>query len=112
MRTPWYGAERVVASSINQFTDWPIIDLDLSSALGFVSSAPWAGLRWWHLDYRYIQKPQVNLGVEYISTTMTNGTVMLEYLDNQGAWVNIDEATIPVVSGDLQLRFTITDLYY
>ena len=38
-----------------------------------------------------------------------NGTVTLEYKDNQGAWVMIHEATKPVVSSDFQLRFTITD---
>ena len=112
MRTPWYGAERVVASSINQFTDWPIIDLDLSSgALDSVSSAP-CGLDsdggTWTTDT--IQKPAgQSWGRVHFDHNDENGTVMLEYLDNQGAWVNIDEATIPVVSGDLQLRFTITD---
>ena len=112
MRTPWYGAERVVASSINQFTDWPIIDLDLSSGtLDSVSSAP-CGLDsdggTWTTDT--IQKPAgQSWGRVHFDHNDENGTVMLEYLDNQGAWVNIDEATIPVVSGDLQLRFTITD---
>ena len=112
MRTPWYGAERVVASSINQFTDWPIIDLDLSSGtLDSVSSAP-CGLDsdggTWTTDT--IQKPAgQSWGRVHFDHNDENGTVMLEYLDNQGAWVNIDETTIPVVSGDLQLRFTITD---
>ena len=112
MRTPWYGAERVVASSINQFTEWPIIDLDLSSGtLDSVSSAP-CGLDsdggTWTTDT--IQKPAgQSWGRVHFDHNEENGTVMLEYLDNQGAWVNIDEATIPVVSGDLQLRFTITD---
>ena len=112
MRTPWYGAERVVASSINQFTGWPIIDLDLSSGtLDSVSSAP-CGLDsdggTWTTDT--IQKPAgQSWGRVHFDHNDENGTVMLEYLDNQGAWVNIDEATIPVVSGDLQLRFTITD---
>lgn len=112
MRTPWYGAERVVASSINQFTDWPIIDLDLSSGtLDSVSSAP-CGLDsdggTWTTDT--IQKPAgQSWGRVHFDHNDENGTVMLEYLDNQGAWVNIDEATIPVVSGDLQLRFTISD---
>ena len=31
MRTPWYGAERVVASSSFEFNNWPIIDLDITS---------------------------------------------------------------------------------
>ena len=112
MRTPWYGAERVVASSINQFTDWPIIDLDLSSGtLDSVSSAP-CGLDsdggTWTTDT--IQKPAgQSWGRVHFDHNDENGTVMLEYLDNQGAWVNIDEATIPVVSGDLQLKFTISD---
>ena len=112
MRTPWYGAERVVASSINQFTDWPIIDLDLSSGtLDSVSSAP-CGLDsdggTWTTDT--IQKPAgQSWGRVHFDHNDENGTVMLEYLDNQGAWVNINEATIPVVSSDLQLRFTITD---
>ncbi len=112
MRTPWYGAERVVASSINQFTDWPILDLDLSSGtLDSVSSAP-CGLDsdggTWTTDT--IQKPAgQSWGRVHFDHNDENGTVMLEYLDNQGAWVNINEATIPVVSSDLQLRFTITD---
>ena len=41
MRTPWYGAERVIASSINQFAEWPLIDLDLATGqLESVSIAP------------------------------------------------------------------------
>ena len=112
MRTPWYGAERVVATSINQFTEWPIIDLDLSSGtLNSVSTAP-CGLDssggTWTTDT--IAKPAgQSWGRIHFDHSDENGTVDLEYLDNQGAWVQIDEATIPVVSGDLQIRFTITD---
>ena len=41
MRTPWWGVERVVANSINQFTEWPIMDLDFSEGqLESVSTAP------------------------------------------------------------------------
>ena len=41
MRTPWYGAERVVASSSFEFNNWPIIDLDITSGtLSSVSTAP------------------------------------------------------------------------
>ena len=41
MRTPWYGAERVTSTSINQFTEWPIMDLDITTGvLTSVSTAP------------------------------------------------------------------------
>jgi hypothetical protein len=39
----------------------------------------------------------------------SNGTVGIEYLNNQGAWVTIESGLIPAASSDLQLRFTITD---
>ena len=112
MRTPWYGAERVIASSINQFTEWPLIDLDLATGqLESVSIAP-CGLDSdngvWTTDV--IQKPaEQSWGRIHFDHSEENGTIGLEYLDNQGAWVMIDEGTIPVVSGDLQLRFSITD---
>ena len=112
MRTPWYGAERVIASSINQFTEWPIIDLDFTMGqLESVSTAP-CGLDSdggsWTTDV--IEKPAgQSWGRVHVDHTDQNGTIGIEYLDNQGAWVMINEGTIPVVSGDLQLRFTITD---
>ena len=31
MRTSWYGAERVVATSNYEFNNWPLIDLDLNT---------------------------------------------------------------------------------
>ena len=113
MRTPWYGAERVVASSSFEFNNWPIIDLDITSGtLSSVSTAP-CGLDsdggTWTTDL--LEKPARQdwgrIHVEHLDEE--NGTVSIEYKDNQGAWVSIQEGTIPVVSSDLQLRFTITD---
>lgn len=112
MRTPWYGAERVTASSINQFTDWPIIDFDIASGeLSSVSTAPCGlssdGGTW---TTETIAKPAGQTwGRIHIDHDDTNGTVGIEYVDNQGAWVTIVPGLIPAVSSDLQLRFTITD---
>ncbi len=113
MRTPWYGAERVVASSSFEFNNWPIVDLDITSGtLSSVSTAPCGldsdGGTW---TTELLQKPARQdwgrIHVEHLDEE--NGTVSIEYKDNQGAWVSIQEGTIPVVSSDLQLRFTITD---
>ncbi len=113
MRTPWYGAERVVASSSFEFNNWPLIDLDLSSGtLNSVSTAP-CGLDsdggTWTTDL--LEKPAAQewgrLHLEY--SDEDNGTVDIEYKDNQGAWVSIQEGTKPIVSSALQLRFTITN---
>ena len=113
MRTPWYGAERVVATSSFEFENWPIINLDISTGtFDSVSIAP-CGLDsdggTWTTDS--IEKPaQQSWGrVNIDHTDEENGSVIIEYLDNQGAWVPILEDTIPVVSGDLQLRFTINN---
>ena len=113
MRTPWYGAERVVATSTFEFSNWPIIDLDITSGtLDSVSTAP-CGLDsdggTWTTDS--IEKPSgQNWGRIHVEHNgEENGTVGIEYKDNQGAWVSIQEGTIPVVSSDLQLRFAITD---
>ncbi|RJU86341.1 MAG: hypothetical protein DWC02_04505 [Candidatus Poseidoniales archaeon] len=112
MLTPWYGAERVTATSINQFTEWPIIDLDIASGqLSSVSTAP-CGLSsdggTWTTDS--IAKPAAqSWGRIHFEHDDSNGTIGVEYVDNQGAWVSIQPGLIPTVSGDLQLRFTITD---
>ena len=112
MRTAWYGAERVVASSINQFSEWPIMDLDLNTGqLDSVSTAPCGldsdGGTW---TTEILEKPaSQSWGRIHLDHSDSNGTVSIEYKDNQGAWVSIATRTIPVVSGDLQLRFTITD---
>ena len=112
MRTPWYGAERVTASSISQFTEWPIIDFPLTSGeLSSVSTAP-CGLSsdggTWTTDS--IAKPAGQTwGRIHFDHDDSNGTVGIEYADNQGAWVTIESGLIPAASSDLQLRFTITD---
>ena len=112
MRTPWYGAERVVASSINQFTEWPIIDLDFSKGeFESVSTAPCGldsdGGTW---TTEVIEKPpSQSWGRIHFAHSDETGSVTLEYRNEQGAWTGITAGTIPVVSGDLELRFTITD---
>ena len=113
MRTPWYGAERVVATSTFEFNNWPIIDLDITSGLlDSVSTAP-CGLDsdggTWTTDL--IEKPSgQNWGRIHVEHNgEENGTVGIEYKNNQGAWVPIQDGTIPVVISDLQLRFSITD---
>lgn len=112
MRTPWYGAERVVATSTNPFNNWPVLDLDTNSGdFNSVSIAPCGldsnGGTW---TTEVLEKPAGQTwGRVHLEHDSENGTVDIEYKDNQGAWVTIDEGNIPVVSGDLQLRFTITD---
>ena len=112
MRTPWYGAERVVASSINQFTEWPIIELDFSKGqFESVSSAPCGldsdGGTW---TTEVIEKPpSQSWGRIHFAHSDETGSVTLEYRNEQGAWTEITAGTIPVVSGDLELRFTIID---
>lgn len=112
MRTPWWGAERVVANSINQFTEWPIIDLDFSEGqLESVSTAPCGldsdGGTW---ITEIIEKPpSQSWGRIHFTHSDENGSITLDYKNNQGAWTGIASGTIPVVSGDLELRFTITD---
>ena len=112
MLTPWYGAERVTATSINQFTEWPIIELDTSTGqLSSVSTAPCGlssdGGTW---TTESIAKPaSQSWGRIHFEHDDSSGTVDVEYVDNQGAWVSIEPGLIPSVSGDLQLRFTITD---
>ena len=112
MRTSWYGAERVTASSISQFTEWPIIDLPLSSGeLSSVSTAP-CGLSsdggTWTTDS--VAKPAGQTwGRIHFDHDDSNGTVAIEYVNNQGAWVAIEPGLIPAASSELQLRFTITD---
>ncbi len=113
MTTPWYGAERVTASSINQFTEWPILDLNiLTGQLDSVSSAP-CGLDsnsngTWTTDSLELP-PGQSWGRIHVEHNNQNGSIGIEYLDNQGAWVSIEEGLIPSVSSDLQLRFTISD---
>jgi hypothetical protein len=108
MQTPWYGGERVTAMSSHPVDSWPIIDLDLSSGeMNSVSTAP-CGLEstggTWTPDV--IEKPAGQAwGRVHIDNE--NGSVGIEYLDNQGAWVSMNEGLIPTVSGDLELRFTI-----
>ena len=113
MRTAWYGAERVVATSNYEFNNWPLIDLDLNSGtLNSVSTAPCGldsdGGTW---TTEAMEKPPAQewgrIHLEH--SDEENGTVTIEYKDNQGAWVMIQEGTKPVVSSDLQLRFTISN---
>ena len=112
MRTSWYGAERVVATSTNQFSDWPVIDFDINSGqLNSVSSAP-CGLDsdggTWTTDP--IQKPAGQTwGRVHVEHSDDNGSVSIEYKNDQGDWINIATGTIPVISSDLELRFTITE---
>ena len=112
MTTPWYGAERVTATSINQFTDWPIMDLDFTTgALSSVSTAPCglnSELGTWTTDSLELPSGQ-SWGRIHVDHNDANGSIGIEYVDNQGAWVSIAEGLIPSVSSDLQLRFTITD---
>nr|MCS5526568.1 hypothetical protein [Candidatus Poseidoniales archaeon] len=108
MQTPWYGGERVTAMSSHPVDSWPIIDIDLSSGeMNSVSSAP-CGLEstggTWTPDV--IEKPAGQTWGR-VHVDNENGSVGIEYLDNQGAWVAMDEGLIPTVSGDLELRFTI-----
>ena len=108
METPWYGGERVVAMSSQPVESWPIIDLDLSNGqMDSVSIAP-CGLEstggTWTPDA--IEKP-AGQSWGRVHVDNENGSVEIEYLDNQGAWVAMDEGMIPSVSGDLELRFTI-----
>jgi len=112
MRTPWYGAERVTSTSINPFTKWPIMDLDFTTGvLSSVSTAP-CGLEsdggTWTTEVLELPASQA-WGRIHIDHDDANGSVGIEYVDNQGAWVSIADGLIPSVSGDLQLRFTITD---
>ena len=112
MRTPWYGAERVTSTSINQFTEWPLFDLDFTTgSLSSVSTAP-CGLEsdggTWTTESLEVPAGQA-WGRIHVDHNDQNGSVGIEYVDNQGAWVSIGEGLIPSVSGDLQLRFTITD---
>ena len=110
MQTPWYGGERVVAMSSHPVDSWPIIDLNLSSGqMDSVSIAP-CGLEstsgTWTADA--IEKP-AGQSWGRVHVDSENGSVGIEYLDNQGAWVSMNEGLIPIVSGDLELRFTILD---
>ena len=88
MRTPWYGAERVTASSINQFTDWPIIDFDIASGeLSSVSTAPCGlssdGGTW---TTETIAKPAGQTwGRIHIDHDDSNGTVDIEYVQSESA---------------------------
>ena len=112
MRTSWYGAERVVASSINQFTDWPIIEFDLNTGqFDSVSTAPCGldsdGGTW---TTETIEKPAGQTwGRVHFEHSDVNGLVSMEYKDDEGTWISISERTIPLVSNELQLRFTITE---
>ena len=112
MLTPWYGAERVTATSINQFTEWPIMDLNITTGeLSSVSTAPCGldsnGGTW---TTEILEKPAEQAwGRIHFEHNDEDGSVTIEYIDNQGAWAMIGEGLIPAVSGDLQLRFTITD---
>ena len=113
MTTPWYGAERVTATSINQFTEWPIMDLDFTTGeLDLVSTAP-CGLDsesdgTWTTDSLELP-PGQSWGRIHVDHNNENGSIAIEYVDNQGAWVSTEEGLIPSVSSDLQLRFTISD---
>ncbi len=111
MRTPWYGAERVVATSSFDFTNWPIIDLDISEGtLNSVSTAP-CGLDsdggTWTIDP--IEKPaEQNWGRIHVQhTDEDNGTVDIEYKNGQGEWISLQDGTIPLISEALELKFTI-----
>lgn len=108
MQTPWYGGERVTAMSSHPVDSWPIIDLNLSSGqMDSVSTAP-CGLEstsgTWTADA--IEKP-AGQSWGRVHVDNENGSIGIEYLDNQGAWVSMNEGLIPIVSGDLELRFTI-----
>jgi hypothetical protein len=112
MTTPWYGAERVTAKSSHIVSEWPILDWDLNEGtFESVSHAP-CGLEssggLWTAEI--MDKPaQQQFGRIHYDQESANGTISLEYLDNQGAWVNIDEGLIPIVSGDLQIRAHINE---
>ncbi len=112
MQTPWYGAERVVAKSTVEIEHIPIIDLDLSSGtLDSVSIAP-CGLDsdggTWTTDT--MEKPAGQLwGRVHVSHSDENGSVGIEFLSSDGEWTSMNEGMIPSVTGDLTLRFNITD---
>lgn len=112
MRTQWYGAERVTATSSNNFTDWPLINFNKShGTLSDVSYAPCglsADYGTWETDS--LEKPSGQTwGRIHVEHDNENGSVNIQYMDNQGAWVTIQPGLIPAVSGDLKIRFTITD---
>lgn len=112
MQTPWYGAERVVASSQNLVDEWPIIDFNLTEGVfSSVSIAP-CGLQstggTWITEV--IEKPaDQSWGRLHFSHTNSSGSIELEYLNDNGAWIAIAEGLIPSVNDDLQLKFTISD---
>ena len=113
MQTPWYGAERVTATASHAVESWPVIDLDFGAGeLDGVSTSP-CGLEstggTWSTET--IAKPsgqswgRVHLDHE----DEINGSIVIEYLDSTSTWISMDEGLIPMVEGDLSLRFTITD---
>lgn len=112
MQTPWYGAERVTASSQNEIEEWPIIEFNFSSGtLSSVSSAP-CGLQasngTWTSDVMVLPAAQ-SWGRLHTEQSNLNGSIGLEYLGDDGDWVSISEGLIPSVTSDLQVRITIVD---
>jgi hypothetical protein len=113
MQTPWYGAERVTASSSNQVDSWPILDFDFTTGqLNQVSSAP-CGLDsdggTWTTDS--IAKPDGQswgrIHIEH--NDEQNGTVLIEYIGSSGSWDNISNGLIPIAGEEVMFRFTISN---
>ena len=113
MKTPWYGAERVTATSSNSFNNWPIIDFDKTKGeFTSLSIAP-CGLDAtdgeWTTDVIELP-PEQDWGRIHVDfETDQNGSIEIEYLDNSGTWQSIDEGTIPSTNSDTQFRFRILD---
>ena len=112
MQTPWYGMERVIATSSNEFSNWPVIDFDLSTGdLSSVSIAP-CGLDsdggTWTTDILQIPAGQ-SWGRIHLEHNSENGSVDIEYTNDQGEWIEISEKQMPSNQGDVKFRFTIND---
>ncbi|MGB1589050.1 MAG: CARDB domain-containing protein [Candidatus Poseidoniaceae archaeon] len=113
MKTPWYGAERVTATAVNQFNQWPLIDLDFSTGnLDSVSIAP-CGLESssgvWTTDTIELPPEQSWGRIHVDFDDSQNGTVDIEYLSEEGSWIAISDDTIPNTQADTKFRFTIKD---
>ena len=113
MKTPWYGAERVTATSVNEFTNWPLIELNQSRGeFTGLSIAP-CGLDaidgYWTSEMIELPANQ-NWGRIHVQHQDTeNGNVTIEFLDSDGSWVSIQENTIPNTGEDTKFRFNVVN---
>jgi len=109
METPWSGAERAIGLSTNTVEQWPIVDLNLSEGTYDSVSVSPCGLEsdggiW--TAAAITKPPGQSWGRVHFDHTVENSTVIAEYLDDQATWVGISEGMIPIVNGDLSLRFS------